>query len=150
MNKIDPYDITSSTSPLNAYNRYPFTDITEAIYNAKQKKLQPGEVAICYYFDEKSVEGINAVIAVGNLRKGCNIIFENIDIDEFRHEVMHNIMENNKAIKDNIDVVNTNNRICAEVKADIKRIEKKVDMNAAPANIWVNLDQYDLDLPKNC
>ena len=55
-------------------------------------------------------------------------------------------MENNKAIKDNIDVVNTNNRICAEVKADIKRLEKKVDMNAAPANIWVNLDQYDLDL----
>lgn len=145
-NQTNPYDIASTTSPLNAYNRYPFTDITDAIYHAKQKKLQPGEIAICYYFDEKSIVGINAVIAVGNLRKGGNIIFENIKMDEFRHEVMHNIMENQKAIKDNIDVVNVNNRICAEVKADVKRLEKKVDMNAAPANLWVDLDKYDLDL----
>lgn len=142
------YDILSTNSNINAYNRYPFTDLAEAIHNAKLKQLQPGEMAVCYYFDNETVIGINAILAIGNLRKGGNLIFENIapQIDKFKDEISQDISETHRAINNNLDVVNYNNRILADLKLEIKELKDQIEKGVESKSIWVNLDEYNIDL----
>lgn len=142
------YDITSTQSNINAYNRYPFADLAEAVKNAKAKSLMPGEMAICYYFDPNTVVGISAILAIGNLRKGGNLIFENIapQLDQFKDEICKDISETHRVVNNNIDIVNYNNKICSDVKSDLAKLEQKVEQNATSKSSWVNLNEYNLDL----
>lgn len=150
MNNIqnNPYDILPTPANVNSYNRYPFKDFDEAIHHAKKKNLVPGEIAVCYYFDPHSVVGISAVLALGNLRKGGNLIFENVAprLECFEHDVYKNINKQEALLQDNINVVNYNNKICSEVKQQIKDLETKITQQAFPSSNWVNLDLYDLDI----
>lgn len=144
------YEIVASQSNINAYNRYPFADLAEAVHRAKSKQLQPGEMAICYYFDENSVIGVNAILAIGNLRKGGNLIFENIapQFDRLKDDIYKDINETHSAINNNLDIINYNNRIVSEVKNDISKLKIEIDTNTVSKQQWVNLDKYDLDLTK--
>lgn len=142
------YDIMSTNSNINAYNRYPFADLAEAMHNAKLKQLQPGEMAVCYYFDPETVIGINAILAIGNLRKGGNLIFENIapQMDKFRDDISKDISETHRAINNNLDIINFTNKVISELREEIKELRTQLNNGVTTKTTWVNLDNYNLDL----
>jgi hypothetical protein len=75
--EITPIEINSLQTNINQYNRYPFKDREEAVYNMKLKKLLPGEIAIGYYYtadEEGKINGIDCIFGVGNLKGNDTII----------------------------------------------------------------------------
>lgn len=143
------YEIYPSTKgSLSSYNRYPFASYDEAVNNLKQKSLQPGEMAIAYYFDQDSIIGINAALAFGNLKKQENIIFKNPEL--YNEEVLNINKELSNArcnINKIIDAINHSNKIYSEIADKVNDLDEK--MNETHDTLYVqmlDLNTYNLDL----
>lgn len=142
------YDILPTQSNINAYNRYPFKSYEDAVNNLKQKTLQPGEMAVGYYFDQNTVIGINAVFAFGNLKRTGNIIFKNGDIfdDQINH-INDLVLKQRKVINQLVDSVNHTNKAWAGLENDLNDLKNQFQNTVQTQHIeLIDLDNYNLDL----
>lgn len=142
------YDILPTQSNINAYNRYPFKSYEDAVNNLKQKTLQPGEMAVGYYFDQNTVIGINAVFAFGNLKRTGNIIFKNGDIfDGQINHINDMVFKQRKVINQLVDSVNHTNKAWAGLENDLNDLKNQFQNTVQTQHIeLIDLDNYDLDL----
>lgn len=142
------YDILPTQSNINAYNRYPFKSYEDAVNNLKQKTLQPGEMAVGYYFDQNTVIGINAVFAFGNLKRTGNIIFKNGDIfDGQINHINDLVLKQRKVINQLVDSVNHTNKAWAGLENDINDLKNQFQNTVQTQHIeLIDLDNYNLDL----
>ena len=142
------YDILPTQSNINAYNRYPFKSYEDAVNNLKQKTLQPGEMAVGYYFDQNTVIGINAVFAFGNLKRTGNIIFKNGDIfDGQINHINDLVLKQRKVINQLVDSVNHTNKAWAGLENDINDLKYQFQNTVQTQHIeLIDLDNYNLDL----
>lgn len=142
------YDILPTQSNINAYNRYPFKSYEDAVNNLKQKTLQPGEMAVGYYFDQNTVIGINAVFAFGNLKRTGNIIFKNGDIfDGQINHINDLVLKQRKVINQLVDSVNHTNKAWAGLENDLNDLKKQFQNTVQTQHIeLIDLDNYNLDL----
>ena len=142
------YDILPTQSNINAYNRYPFKSYEDAVNNLKQKTLQPGEMAVGYYFDQNTVIGINAVFAFGNLKRTGNIIFKNGDIfDGQINHINDLVLKQRKVINQLVDSVNHTNKAWAGLENDLNDLKNKFQNTVQTQHIeLIDLDNYNLDL----
>ena len=142
------YDILPTQSNINAYNRYPFKSYEDAVNNLKQKTLQPGEMAVGYYFDQNTVIGINAVFAFGNLKRTGNIIFKNGDIfDGQINHINDLVIKQRKVINQLVDSVNHTNKAWAGLENDINDLKNQFQNTVQTQHIeLIDLDNYNLDL----
>ena len=142
------YDILPTQSNINAYNRYPFKSYEDAVNNLKQKTLQPGEMAVGYYFDQNTVIGINAVFAFGNLKRTGNIIFKNGDIfDGQINHINDLVLKQRKVINQLVDSVNHPNKAWAGLENDINDLKNQFQNTVQTQHIeLIDLDNYNLDL----
>ena len=142
------YDILPTQSNINAYNRYPFKSYEDAVNNLKQKTLQPGEMAVGYYFDQNTVIGINAVFAFGNLKRTGNIIFKNGDIfDGQINHVNDLVLKQRKVINQLVDSVNHTNKAWAGLENDLNDLKNQFQNTVQTQHIeLIDLDNYNLDL----
>ena len=147
MEKIS-YDILPTQSNINAYNRYPFKSYEDAVNNLKQKTLQPGEMAVGYYFDQNTVIGINAVFAFGNLKRTGNIIFKNGDIfDGQINHINDLVLKQRKVINQLVDSVNHTNKAWAGLENDLNDLKNQFQNTVQTQHIeLIDLDNYNLDL----
>ena len=142
------YDILPTQSNINAYNRYPFKSYEDAVNNLKQKTLQPGEMAVGYYFDQNTVIGINAVFAFGNLKRTGNIIFKNGDIlDGQINHINDLVLKQRKVINQLVDSVNHTNKAWAGLENDLNDLKNQFQNTVQTQHIeLIDLDNYNLDL----
>lgn len=142
------YDILPTQSNINAYNRYPFKSYEDAVNNLKQKTLQPGEMAVGYYFDQNTVIGINAVFAFGNLKRTGNIIFKNGDIFDCQiNHINDMVFKQRKVINQLVDSVNHTNKAWAGLENDLNDLKNQFQNTVQTQHIeLIDLDNYDLDL----
>lgn len=142
------YDILPTQSNINAYNRYPFKSYEDAVNNLKQKTLQPGEMAVGYYFDQNTVIGINAVFAFGNLKRTGNIIFKNGDIfDGQINHINDLVIKQRKVINQLVDSVNHTNKAWAGLENDLNDLKNQFQNTVQTQHIeLIDLDNYNLDL----
>lgn len=142
------YDILPTQSNINAYNRYPFKSYEDAVNNLKQKTLQPGEMAVGYYFDQNTVIGINAVFAFGNLKRTGNIIFKNGDIFDCQiNHINDLVVKQRKVINQLVDSVNHTNKTWAGMENDLNDLKNQFQNTVQTQHIeLLDLDNYDLDL----
>ena len=142
------YDILPTQSNINAYNRYPFKSYEDAVNNLKQKTLQPGEMAVGYYFDQNTVIGINAVFAFGNLKRTGNIIFKNGDIfDGQINHINDMVFKQRKVINQLVDSVNHTNKAWAGLENDLNDLKNQFQNTVQTQHIeLIDLDNYNLDL----
>ena len=142
------YDILPTQSNINAYNRYPFKSYEDAVNNLKQKTLQPGEMAVGYYFDQNTVIGINAVFAFGNLKRTGNIIFKNGDIfDGQINHINDLVLKQRKVINQLVDSVNHTNKTWVGLENDLNDLKNQFQNTVQTQHIeLLDLDNYDLDL----
>lgn len=142
------YDILPTQSNINAYNRYPFKSYEDAVNNLKQKTLQPGEMAVGYYFDQNTVIGINAVFAFGNLKRTGNIIFKNGDIfDGQINHINDMVFKQRKVINQLVDSVNHTNKTWAGLENDLNDLKNQFQNTVQTQHIeLLDLDNYNLDL----
>ena len=142
------YDILPTQSNINAYNRYPFKSYEDAVNNLKQKTLQPGEMAVGYYFDQNTVIGINAVFAFGNLKRTGNIIFKNGDIfDGQINHINDMVFKQRKVINQLVDSVNHTNKAWAGLENDLNDLKNQFQNTVQTQHIeLLDLDNYNLDL----
>ena len=142
------YDILPTQSNINAYNRYPFKSYEDAVNNLKQKTLQPGEMAVGYYFDQNTVIGINAVFAFGNLKRTGNIIFKNGDIfDGQINHINDLVLKQRKVINQLVDSVNHTNKAWAGLENDLNDLKNQFQNTVQTQHIeLLDLDNYNLDL----
>ena len=142
------YDILPTQSNINAYNRYPFKSYEDAVNNLKQKTLQPGEMAVGYYFDQNTVIGINAVFAFGNLKRTGNIIFKNGDIfDGQINHINDMVFKQCKVINQLVDSVNHTNKTWAGLENDLNDLKNQFQNTVQTQHIeLLDLDNYNLDL----
>ena len=142
------YDILPTQSNINAYNRYPFKSYEDAVNNLKQKTLQPGEMAVGYYFDQNTVIRINAVFAFGNLKRTGNIIFKNGDIfDGQINHINDLVIKQRKVINQLVDSVNHTNKAWAGLENDLNDLKNQFQNTVQTQHIeLLDLDNYDLDL----
>lgn len=142
------YDILPTQSNINAYNRYPFKSYEDAVNNLKQKTLQPGEMAVGYYFDQNTVIGINAVFAFGNLKRTGNIIFKNGDIFDGQINHINDIVfKQSKVINQLVDSVNRTNKTWSGLEYDLNELKNQFQNTVQTQHIeLIDLDNYDLDL----
>ena len=142
------YDILPTQSNINAYNRYPFKSYEDAVNNLKQKTLQPGEMAVGYYFDQNTVIGINAVFAFGNLKRTGNIIFKNGDIfDGQINHINELVIKQRKVINQLVDSVNHTNKAWAGLENDLNDLKNQFQNTVQTQHIeLIDLDNYNLDL----
>lgn len=142
------YDILPTQSNINAYNRYPFKSYEDAVNNLKQKTLQPGEIAVGYYFDQNTVIGINAVFAFGNLKRTGNIIFKNGDIfDGQINHINDMVFKQRKVINQLVDSVNHTNKAWAGLENDLNDLKNQFQNTVQTQHIeLIDLDNYNLDL----
>ena len=142
------YDILPTQSNINAYNRYPFKSYEDAVNNLKQKTLQPGEMAVGYYFDQNTVIGINAVFAFGNLKRTGNIIFKNGDIfDGQINHINDMVFKQRKVINQLVDSVNHTNKTWVGLENDLNDLKNQFQNTVQTQHIeLLDLDNYDLDL----
>ena len=142
------YDILPTQSNINAYNRYPFKSYEDAVNNLKQKTLQPGEMAVGYYFDQNTVIGINAVFAFGNLKRRGNIIFKNGDIfDGQINHINDLVLKQRKVINQLVDSVNHTNKAWAGLENDLNDLKNQFQNTVQTQHIeLIDLDNYNLDL----
>ena len=141
-------DILPTQSNINAYNRYPFKSYEDAVNNLKQKTLQPGEMAVGYYFDQNTVIGINAVFAFGNLKRTGNIIFKNGDIfDGQINHINDLVVKQRRVINQLVDSVNHTNKTWAGLENDLNDLKNQFQNTVQTQHIeLLDLDNYDLDL----
>ena len=142
------YDILPTQSNINAYNRYPFKSYEDAVNNLKQKTLQPGEMAVGYYFDQNTVIGITAVFAFGNLKRTGNIIFKNGDIfDGQINHINDLVLKQRKVINQLVDSVNHTNKAWAGLENDLNDLKNQFQNTVQTQHIeLIDLDNYNLDL----
>ena len=142
------YDILPTQSNINAYNRYPFKSYEDAVNNLKQKTLQPGEMAVGYYFDQNTVIGINAVFAFGNLKRTGNIIFKNGDIfDGQINHINDLVLKQRKVINQLVDSVNHTNKTWVGLENDLNDLKNQFQNTVQTQHIeLIDLDNYNLDL----
>lgn len=119
----NPYDILPTKANLHSYNRYPFGSFSEAVNNMKQKSLQPGEIAIAYYFDNDSILGINAVLGIGNLKNAQNIIFTNSE--QKVNDISKKVFQQTQAINQLVEVMNNTSKTRENILKRLDALEEK-------------------------
>lgn len=144
----NPYDILPTQSNINQYNRYPFKSYEDAVTNLKMKTLQPGEMAVAYYFDQNTVIGINAVFAFGNLKRTGNIIFKNGDMfDNQMDHVNHIVSKQSKVINQLVDSINHANKNWSGIEVRLNKLTDQFEQTVKTQHVQlIDLDHYTLDL----
>lgn len=143
------YEIIPTKGNINAYNRYPFKDFSDAVNNINSKSIQPGEIAFAYYYDPAATNGINVLLGVGSLKKFGNIIFLNsADVERLYNDVNDKVMNQNNAINRCIDLVNNSYGDYKTIKKELAEILIYLnDVRESLKDIeWIDIDEYNDDI----
>ena len=86
---------------IHVHNRVPFANYESAVAEIEQKVLNPGEIAIVYYYDSSKTHGVAAMVVTGPITVGGdNEIFRNAnDIDALVKRVEEMISAQNSSFE---------------------------------------------------